>query len=869
MKKRLGNFSLAKMAGMLFLFSVCFMRLMAAFASSGDVDTGEKTGIEMSHLFKLAYSRLSASAEEYDSAKPPLLFLGNHTLPPMIYFEKNKPAGIVVDIAEAIKERMTRPVRFRYMDWTEAQRLVLAGKADALLQINATKERRKLYDFSAPLLESEFSIFISAGRDGIYDIASLRRLTVGVEEKGLPINILKRDPLIKTVIIPDIVRGFHLLADGAVDAVVADRWVGSFVLAENNIRGIRIAGEAIEKSDSAIAVRKGNTELLTEINRALAEIRGDGTYTKILAKWQHAEVIFQTRKQYLKQKFILAAILCVLIIMLILSLFLLNEIRKRKKAAEQARNMAIRAEKASAYKSEFLANMSHELRTPLNAILGFARIMDRSGAIPPEEKENLAIIRRSGENLLNLINDVLDMSKIEAGRTVLSEKDFDLYRVLDDVESIFCLKAEEKGLQLVFECDADVPQHIRTDEGKLRQVLVNLLGNALKFTNEGSCRLTVDSCRLTVDSGRLTVDSGRLTVDSGRPSLASDNKPETTDDRKPSTVNRKPSTVNRKPETGNRQLTIRFEVEDTGEGIAPDELDSLFDVFAQTETGRKSQEGTGLGLAISRKFVQMMGGDITVESEVGKGTLFRFEIRVEPAEDAEIETARPKRRVIALEPGQPRYRILVADDRESNRLLMMRLLVPLGFDLREAENGKDAVEIWEEWEPHLICMDMRMPVTDGYEATKRIKGTTKGQATAIIAVTASAFEEERAVVLSAGCDDFVRKPFRESEMFDVLHRHLGVRYVYEEDEGRDAGNGEQDMTDALTPAAIAALPAALRNALEDAAARIDMEMMDGLLDEVRSRNASLARGLAALVGDFRYDKILALFQKRGKENKDV
>ncbi|MDM8551556.1 two-component regulator propeller domain-containing protein [Desulfobacterales bacterium HSG2] len=485
---------------------------------------------------------------------------------------------------------------------------------------------------------------------------------------------------------------------------------------------------------------------------------------------------------------------------------------------ERAEILQKKAEAANLAKSTFLANMSHELRTPLNAILGFARLMDRSRAMPPGEKESLAIIRRSGEHLLNLINDVLDMSKIEAGRTVLTKKDFDIYRLLDDVEEMFCLKAEEKGLRLAFECDVGVPQHIRTDGGKLRQVLVNLLGNAIRFTKKGG---------ISVRVRRLPAENGEA-----------------------------------------KKTDLQFEVEDTGEGIAPDELDALFKAFLQTETGRKSQEGTGLGLPISRKFVQMMGGDITVESEVGRGSVFRFRIRAEAAKGMETETAQPERRVIALAPDQPRYRILIADDKENNRLLLIRLLAPPGFDLREAGNGRDAVEIWEKWEPHLICMDMRMPVMDGYEATKRIKGTTKGQATAIIAVTASAFEEERAVVLSAGCDDFVRKPFRESEIFDVIHRHLRVRYVYEEDADSPAPeSSEKEKRKALTPEALGTLPHELLAALEQASVEGDTDRAECLTADIRSYNAALADALAVLVADIEYGSILKLIRET-KESKN-
>jgi PAS domain S-box-containing protein len=282
----------------------------------------------------------------FGSADSFLLFLGNHSLPPMIFMDNGKPAGVVVDLAGALARRMTRPVKFEYMNWATAQQRVLEGRADALIQINPTEERKKLYDFSESLLESEFSIFIRFDKERVYSIRDLQGLKVGVEEKGMPISLLNRNPSISLAVIPDVVQGMHLLADGAIDAVVVDRWVGSFVLAENHIRGIRITGEAIDKSSSAIAVKKGNAALLAEINKALAAIKADGSYAKILSKWQPQEVIFQTKAQYIQQKGILLTILCMFVLALIWSIFLLREIKKRKKAEEsmqesEARTAAI------------------------------------------------------------------------------------------------------------------------------------------------------------------------------------------------------------------------------------------------------------------------------------------------------------------------------------------------------------------------------------------------------------------------------------------------------------------------------------------------------------------------------------------------
>ena len=487
-----------------------------------------------------------------------------------------------------------------------------------------------------------------------------------------------------------------------------------------------------------------------------------------------------------------------------------RNIDKRKQAEAAMQEAKEAAEAANRAKSTFLANMSHELRSPLNVILGFCQLLTRSQSLNPEQQENITIMTRSGEHLLTLINNVLDLSKIEAGRTTLHEINFDLYGLLDDLDDMFQAKADDKNLQLVFDRTGDVPQYIRTDQVKLRQVLINLINNALKFTQTGRVSVRV----------RGEPESRRKT--------------------------------NHTPHS-----TITFEVEDTGAGIASDELENIFEAFVQTQIGIESQEGTGLGLSIARKFVQLMGGEISITSVVGQGTIFNFDIKITKVNATDIEDKQPTRRVVALEPNQPRYRILIVDDKWNNRQLLLRLLNPLGFELKEASNGKEAIEVWETFEPHLIWMDMRMPVLDGYEATKQIKTQLKGQATAIIALTASTLEEQRAVILSAGCDDFVRKPFREQVIFDKIAQYLGVRYIYEELSPPHAAVVKHDSS---LQASLANMPSEWVKELYEAANLIDNEQILQLLEQIPTVDAFFRQTISDWIYNFRCDKIIDLIE---------
>ncbi|MBN1261501.1 MAG: response regulator [Anaerolineae bacterium] len=517
-----------------------------------------------------------------------------------------------------------------------------------------------------------------------------------------------------------------------------------------------------------------------------------------------------------------------------------EQVAQRTAQLERAKE---EAEAANRAKSLFLANMSHELRTPLNAILGFAQLMARTPDLTADQRENLETINRSGEHLLNLINDVLTMSKIEAGRMVLNENSFDLFKLLESLEDMFLIRAVEKQLALIFERAGDVPQYIHADEGKLRQVLMNLLNNAVRFTEKGHVTLRVSKHGLAAPLS---------------PAEASQDAPPF-------------------------PLVLRFEVEDSGPGITDDELDALFEPFVQTAIGRASQQGTGLGLPISRQFVHLMGGDLAVSSAgiPGLGSCFRFTIQARLAGLVETDTQSMlhSRRVTGVAPGQPRYRLLVVEDDKANRRLLVKLLVGLGFEVREASNGKEALGLWQAWRPQLIWMDMRMPVMDGYEATRRIKAVVEEETPVIIALTASVFEESRTAILAHGCDDFLRKPFRAVEILEMLTRHLGVHFTYGDGSIAQAnehpGKRAPRAADAVAQVGgetqfitrLAALPQEWLTALEQATMLGDPEWLSALIEQIRAPDPALANALDILAQEYAHDRIAAfIHQVTGNDN---
>ena len=493
-----------------------------------------------------------------------------------------------------------------------------------------------------------------------------------------------------------------------------------------------------------------------------------------------------------------------------------QDITTRKLAEEALKEARDAAQAANKAKSTFLANMSHELRTPLNAILGFTQMLRQDARLAVDQREYLDIVHHSGEHLLALINDVLDMSKIEAGRITLNETAFDLYHLLMDLQGMFQMRASQKRLRLDYTYAPDVPRYICTDQLKLRQTLINLLSNAIKFTPRGSVNLRV----------MLDHEEPGSEYSSALPGWQ-----------------------------------IIFAVEDTGPGIPVEEHEQIFEAFTRTSSSGQVQEGTGLGLAISRTYAHLMGGDLTVQSEVGRGSCFTLRIRAGQAEGMIPEAPDTVRRVLALVPDQPGYRILIVDDVWHNRRLLRSLLVPLGFEVQEARNGVEALRVWETWRPHLIFIDMRIAVQDEYAITRQIKAATSEPATVIVAVMSNALEQEPQVMLTTGCDDCVRTPFSADVIFDVLRRHLGVHYVYAADQHAlpIVTNGT-DTEAHLSATALATLPSDLLEQLEEAVLLSDLTHLTDLVQQVEDHNSNHARQLKTLIYNFQYESILELIQ---------
>ncbi|MES9858987.1 MAG: histidine kinase dimerization/phospho-acceptor domain-containing protein [Sedimenticola sp.] len=478
-----------------------------------------------------------------------------------------------------------------------------------------------------------------------------------------------------------------------------------------------------------------------------------------------------------------------------------TDITTRKEMEEQLGEAKRLAESANQAKSMFLANMSHELRTPLNAILGFSQLMEQDKQLDEDQSETVQIINRSGHHLLQLINDILDMSKIEAGKTQLAIENISLEQMLVEVVDMMHLRAEQKGLQLLLDKPEDFPRYVKADGPKLRQILINLLGNAIKFTDTGGVDLRLNA--------QLKEDG--------------------------------------------ESIILSGEMQDTGRGIDKADLERIFVPFEQLDEASE-QKGTGLGLAITRQFIELMDGHITANSWLNNGTTFYFDIIVKVADEEQVKpvTKAMQSQVIGIQEPSQEWRILIAEDQPDSQLLLQQLLEPIGFGVRIAGNGEEAVEQFQEWRPHFIWMDRRMPKMNGVEATRRIKQLPGGDQVIIAALTASVFEEEKDEVIAAGCDDFVRKPFRAAEIFDCMALHLGLQYLYDEPK-------ESAPSDVISKEKFDALPQPLQDELRHVTTLLEIDATERVVEKIAYHDKALAAGLKRLLKYYDFAAIQQLY----------
>lgn len=754
--------------------------------------------------------QLNLSPEESDwlSNHPVVRVLMDPSWAPVEFIDaEGLSQGIAVDYLNLIEDLLGIKLEIATgLSWKDGVQAMRDKRLDMASAVARTREREGFAVFTEPYISMPVNIF---ARNDVLYIGRLENLAgkrVAVVEDYAVTEWLTQDhPEIVQVPVTAPGEALQMVADGSVIAFVGNVVTASYYIGKLSLHSVRVAGETPYSYDQAMAVRDDWPIFAGILQKALDAIdqpQRDAIYNRWMSIRYEVEADYSLLWQ------VLAVVAVVLALFLYWNRRLAREITARqqtelalnhaKDAAEAARESA---ESANRAKSIFLANMSHELRTPLNAILGFSEILEKHVEASQDQKEKLGIISRSGKHLLNMINDVLDLSKIEAGRVEIDNEIFNLKKQIEETAQIFSEKARSTGLEFTLFFDSGLPDFIEADRNKLNQILINLFGNADKFTMYGGYSLHVESNPITDDPPR-------------------------------------------------EQLLLT--VSDTGPGIDPELQQRIFEPFTQEGRTVSTTKGTGLGLSICKSYAELMGGHISIESKPGKGSQFRVELPIMPVQRPQ-ESGKEMvfDSVQGLAPGQDDIRVMVVEDNDENRLLLTLLLKNAGFKVRDVVDGEQAVSMFEQWRPDFIWMDMRMPVKDGYQATAEIRQLPGGDDVAIVALTASALKKESKIIIDSGCDDVLHKPYTSSKIFEQMHKHLGVRYTYSDNDEKTDGNTFSVYRDQLM-----ILPESLIKTLREVALGLNRDDFLSAVDQVRDIDQDLADGLAKLAKEFRFDELL-------------
>jgi len=724
--------------------------------------------------------------------------------------------GFLVDVLSQLNHRLGASLRLEVGPVAELFEKIRRKEIDGALAIHPENARRRGLISTREFFHVYPAAFTRSGL-GIHAPADLAGRRVAIVEEvffaeRLTAKYGRGGSLLR---VRNALEGLNRVTQGEVD-VFLGKSTNTFLVTKYQLLGLtqpfvfedeRVAG--------VMAVRSDWPVLATVLDKGLASF-GPGEIEATVAKWVQAplpeSLLPSVRyEQGLPWRQVVpwagsgvAAAALVITVVLVWNRRLQREVRQRRIAEARLARAKETAERANRTKSLFLANMSHELRTPLNAILGFSSMLNRDPSATASQKQKLAVIRRSGQHLLAMIDDILDLSKIEAGRIDLDETSFDLVALLEDVAAGVHSRAAEKGLTFSLRTEAVGHRYLCADAGKVRHILGNLMGNAVKFTSVGEVTLRCTTRGLAAPS----------------------------------------------------RCEVVLEVEDTGPGIDLSMRHSVFEPFVRERAGARSPDGVGLGLSICKSLTDVIGGVIELESEPGRGSLFRVRFPAAVAAPGEVRTdAEAARRVIGVARGERPWRILVVDDDPDHRAILKTLLDQAGFLVLEAANGEEGVEAFRKHAPDLVWLDMRMPVMDGYSAVRRMRELPRGNHTPVVAMTASAFREEAADILAAGCDDVVVKPANEQAIFEAMQRFLPLEYRYEGDGTAVARPSHEELSIALV-----ALPAAVRQSLRAAAASLRQKELEAALEAVRALDPGLAASLGSLEAEVRFDRILELLR---------